>query len=136
LRKKIIMSSSNEVEKTTSITIEIPKETSIECIGSVKWFNTKSGYGFISVLDGQLKGSDIFAHHSAISVASEQYKYLVQGEYVKVIVRSSESKDYKWQASSIFGVCDGPLMCETRNQIKTTRVEYSRSKTTFEEGSP
>ncbi len=25
-----------------------------------------------------------------------------------------------------FGVCDGPLMCETRTQIKATRVEFSR----------
>ena len=122
------MSSSTEVENSTSLSIEIPKETSVECVGSVKWFNTKSGYGFISVLEGELKGIDIFAHHSAISVSSEQYKYLVQGEYVKVIVQPSDSKDYKWQASSICGVCDGTLMCETRNQIKSTRVEFSRTK--------
>ena len=125
---KIIMSSSIEVEKSTSLTIEIPKEVTYECIGSVKWFNTKKGYGFISVLEGNLKGTDIFAHHSAISVCNEQYKYLVQGEYVKVIVQASNSNDYKWQAKSIFGVCDGPLMCETRNQIKSSRVEYSRNK--------
>jgi len=129
------MSSSTEVENSTSLTIEIPTETNIECIGSVKWFNTKSGYGFISVLEGELKGTDIFAHHSAISVGSEQYKYLVQGEYVKVVVQPSDSKDYKWQATSIFGVCDGPLMCETRNQIKASRAEYSRTKKS-EETSP
>ena len=122
------MSSSTEVENNASLSIEIPTEQAVECIGSVKWFNTKSGYGFISVLEGELKGTDIFAHHSAINVMSEQYKYLVQGEYVKVLVQPSNSKDYKWQASSIFGVCDGPLMCEIRNLIKATRVEYSRTK--------
>ena len=50
--------------------------------GRVKWFNNKAGYGFITVTDGRQSGSDIFIHHSAINVDSQQYKYLVQGEYV------------------------------------------------------
>ena len=36
--------------------------------GQVKWFNNKSGYGFITLLDDntELKGKDIFSHHSYI----------------------------------------------------------------------
>ena len=52
-------------------------------LGRVKWFNNKAGYGFITVTDGAQSGSDIFVHHSAINVENQQYKYLVQGEYVE-----------------------------------------------------
>ena len=55
--------------------------------GRVKWFNNKAGYGFITVTDGSRSGSDIFVHHSVIGVASQQYKYLVQGEYVEFDLR-------------------------------------------------
>ena len=43
--------------------------------GRVKWFNNKSGYGFITVTDGNKLGSDVFVHHSSIKVDSEQYKF-------------------------------------------------------------
>ena len=51
-------------------------------IGKVKWFNNKAGFGFVTALDGEKKDTDVFVHHSAIKVSNEQYKYLVQGEYV------------------------------------------------------
>ena len=48
--------------------------------GRVKWFNNKAGYGFVTIIDGvdagDKVGTDIFAHHSSINVADEQYKYL------------------------------------------------------------
>ena len=118
--------SSTEVE-TNASTIVVPSE-GLKCLGCVKWFNTKSGYGFVSVVDTELKGSDIFTHHSSINVKQEQYKYLVQGEYVSMTVLSSDSSEYKWQTKSVSGVCDGPLMCETRNQQRSTRTEYVRNK--------
>ena len=53
-------------------------------IGRVKWFNNKSGYGFITFMNNeQYKGNDIFVHHSAITSKQNLYKYLVQGEYVE-----------------------------------------------------
>ena len=60
-------------------------ETKIERFrGRVKWFNSRAGYGFITVTmdDTNTKGEDLFVHHTAINVGSEQYKYLVEGEYI------------------------------------------------------
>jgi len=94
--------------------------------GRVKWFNNKAGYGFITIIDGPSSGDkagmDIFSHHSAISVREEQYKYLVQGEYVEFILSTVESgKDYKYQSANIRGVNGGNLLCETRNANRSSR---------------
>ena len=96
--------------------------------GRVKWFNNKAGYGFITITNvtgptsSDMVGTDIFAHHSAICVSEEQYKYLVQGEYVEFILLEVESgKDYKYQSSKISGVHGGKLLCETRNATRNSR---------------
>jgi CspA family cold shock protein len=85
-------------------------------IGRVKWFNNKAGYGFITITDGQRSGEDIFVHHSGITVDSEQFKYLVQGEYVEFhISATAEGAKHPSQATSVTGVKGGKLMCQTRN---------------------
>jgi cold shock CspA family protein len=85
-------------------------------LGRVKWFNNKSGYGFITTtVDGAEK--DVFVHHSAISVSSSQYKYLVQGEYVQFnLDRLAEGSSHEVQATNVRGVQGGPLQCESRRQ--------------------
>lgn len=88
--------------------------------GSVKWFNNKSGFGFITVVDSSdYKDKDIFVHHSSIVVKDEQYKYLVQGEYVTFNISQMDTKDHDNQAINVTGIGGGDLMCETRNKNKT-----------------
>ena len=98
------------------------EEQKVLHVGIVKWFNNKSGYGFITVLsDGDFNGKDIFAHHSSINVKSDLYKYLVQGEYVEFNIEKINSQDkekYENQATHITGIKRGDLMCETRNNNK------------------
>jgi CspA family cold shock protein len=112
------MSSNNDV--TTSTTSE-------RFTGRVKWFNNKSGYGFITVTDGSRTGTDVFVHHSAVNTSSEQYKYLVQGEYVDFAIVNTSSGKHEFQASEVSGIKGGKLMCETRNEFKATRVSYKLS---------
>lgn len=89
--------------------------------GRVKWFNNRSGYGFITITDGDRSGDDVFVHHSGIQVTSEQYKYLVQGEYVTFDYTSTTSDVHPYQATNVRGMNEGQLMCETRNQQRSTR---------------
>ena len=103
--------------------------SSEHCLGRVKWFNNRAGYGFITVTDGLRSGSDIFVHHSAINVENQQYRYLVQGEYVEFDLVRTESETHEWQASNVAGVRGGKLMCETRRELKQLRTEYRATKT-------
>ena len=93
-------------------------------LGRVKWFNNKAGYGFITVTDGKRSGTDVFVHHSAVNVENNQYKYLVQGEYVEFDLIKTQSEKHEWQASCVSGIKGGKLMCETRHEVKVARNEY------------
>ena len=88
--------------------------------GRCKWFNNKTGFGFLTVVDKSASnvGTDVFAHHSGIVVGSEQYRYLVQGEYVSFTIKPSSDNNHSVQASNITGVFGGQLMCETRNDAR------------------
>ena len=88
--------------------------------GRVKWFNNKAGYGFITITDGDRVGTDVFVHHTRVVVESEQYKYLVQGEYVEFELSELENDEkHEFQASNVRGVRGGKLMCETRNDNRS-----------------
>ena len=97
--------------------------------GRVKWFNNRAGFGFVTVLDGEKKDEDVFVHHSGIQVSSEQYKYLVQGEYVSFALRESDNDDHPYQAGDVRGVLGGWLMCETRNANRSSRDEEGEGET-------
>jgi cold shock protein len=87
-------------------------------LGKVKWFNNRSGFGFVTVLDGDKKDDDVFVHHTGVNVSTEQYKYLVQGEYVSFTLKESDNEQHPWQAGDVTGVLGGKLMCETRMENK------------------
>ncbi len=95
--------------------------------GRVKWFNNQAGYGFLTITDGARAGSDIFVHHSGVQVLSEQYKYLVQGEYVEFKLNSTPGGTHEFQASDVSGINGGKLMCETRREFKNARTNYNGS---------
>ena len=93
--------------------------------GRVKWFNNKSGYGFVTVIlskdDDSLIGKDVFAHHSSVIVSQEQFRYLVQGEYVEFTLSDTtdDKSDHKFQTANLKGIGGGFLMCETRFETRT-----------------
>ena len=89
--------------------------------GKVKWFNNKSGFGFVTAVEGELKDSDVFVHFSSINVPDNQYKYLVQGEYVDFELSKTEKSEHEYHAVNISGVKGGSLMCETRKLTSETR---------------
>ena len=96
----------------------------VRLTGRVKWFNNKTGFGFISVVGGndQYKdASEVFVHHSAVTVSQEQYRYLVEGEYVEFSVVTTETGDHKFQAGDVRGVKGGKLFCETRHEHRSTQ---------------
>lgn len=93
-------------------------------LGQVKWFNNKAGYGFITVSDGEQAGKDIFTHFSSIGVSNaQQYKYLVQGEYVEFVLGKSTVEGHEFQAIEVSGIKNGKLMCETRFANRPAQTE-------------
>lgn len=100
----------------------------VTLLGRVKWFNNKAGYGFITVTDGVKSGSDVFVHHSSIVVSQEQYRYLVQGEYVTLNLVHCPEGAHEYQAGDVSGINGGKLMCETRNELKQSRVAHKQTQ--------
>ena len=117
---------------TTVATSPLVK-SSARILGRVKWFNNKAGYGFITANEGSKAGSDIFVHHSGIQVSSEQYRYLVQGEYVEFSITKTEGGAHEFQAGDVSGIRGGKLMCETRKDFRQTR-STQKSETVEEVG--
>jgi CspA family cold shock protein len=47
--------------------------------GTVKWFNGRKGYGFITPEEG----ADVFVHYSALSGSADEYKTLNENDKVE-----------------------------------------------------
>lgn len=102
--------------------------------GQVKWFNSKTGYGFITALtEGEYKNKDIFVHYSNLILTNSQYKYLVQGEYVEFETVKPDSGEHEFHAIKVSGILGGNLMCEVRHIASQERV--SRNPQSGEETS-
>ena len=52
--------------------------------GTVKWFNSRKGYGFIASEDGR----DVFVHYA--NIAGDGYKNLVEGDPVSFDIVEGE----------------------------------------------
>ncbi|MCK4688329.1 MAG: cold-shock protein [Candidatus Lokiarchaeota archaeon] len=70
--------------------------------GTVKWFNSKKGYGFITPDDGS---SDLFVHYSTIQAESGDFKIIYEGDIVEFEVTQGQKGP---QASNVVVTEKGP----------------------------
>ena len=105
-------------------------------VGHVKWFNNKAGYGFITMKKDNGEDLDIFTHYSTIKMKDNQYRYLVQGEYVEFNMTDATNSEHQYQAMDVTGISGGPLMCETRQIARNvSTVRKPRRETHTKENS-
>ncbi len=64
--------------------------------GTVKWFNSEKGYGFITNNDGS---NDVFVHFSAI--AGEGFKSLKEGDKVTFDTETDPKNSKKLRAVNV-----------------------------------
>ena len=81
--------------------------------GTVKWFNTTKGFGFIM---GDEAGKDYFVHQS--SVKMEGFRFLEEGERVQFDVMNGEKGV---QAVNVSGLNGAPLSGEIANRANQRR---------------
>ena len=73
--------------------------------GTVKWFNGRKGYGFITPDDG----ADVFVHYSALTGRDDEYKTLNENDKVE------------------FDTVDGQKGPQAINVVVTEKAPYSRN---------
>ena len=65
--------------------------------GTVKWFNSEKGFGFIANDDG---GDDVFVHFK--SILSSGYKSLNEGQKVTFDIEADPKDSRKFRAVNVF----------------------------------
>jgi len=70
--------------------------------GTVKWFDSRKGYGFITREDGS---GDIFVHFSAIKGEEDDFKIIYEGDVVEFEVTEGEKGP---QATDLTVIEKGP----------------------------
>lgn len=96
-----------------------------EYVGCVKWFSNNIGYGFVTVYtDGEMKGRDVFVHHSGVKPLNSNYRTLQKGEYISFDLGASDNGK---QAINVTGVYGGPLMCDHRSNFQQESAPNPRS---------
>ncbi len=75
--------------------------------GTVKWFNSRKGYGFIN----SEEGADIFVHYTALSGRDDEYVTLHENDKVEFEIVQGQK---------------GPQASEVVVIEKAPRSEYSR----------
>ena len=108
-------------------------------VGSVKWFDTKKGWGFITVLtqDVEESNTDVFVHYTNLTVGKNEYKRLFPGEYVSFSIGKGQGKQGRDICIDVMGVMGGPLLTEhpehrykffPKNPQKSTKEEVVRDQ--------
>ena len=100
-------------------------------VGSVKFFDTKKGWGFITVLSQGVDQSntEVFVHFSNLNVSENGYKRLFPGEYVSFSI--GKNKQGQDTCIDVTGVMGGPLLAdhpEHRYKIYPKDSRPSRSE--------
>jgi len=74
----------------------------------VKWFNPRSGFGFVTDIKSN---EDVFVHHSELVAPENVYRTLTTGEYISY--STTQDGEGKVTATDVTGVGGGPLLCES-----------------------
>ena len=92
----------------------------------VKWFNSKSGFGFITLLNHPEGEKDMFVHITNLNTSKNVFRVLMTGEYVECECEVNDETG-KEQAVNVTGLYKNLLMCESSGNknyyrnYKTTR---------------
>ena len=97
-------------------------------VGNVKWFNSKKGFGFITVItpDDEKVGTDIFVHFSNINVRDNNYKRLFPGDYVSFNL--GKNNDGRAICVDVTGVHGGPLLADNTEHRYKVYPKESHSR--------
>ena len=101
-------------------------------VGFVKWFNKKSGYGFIKVLGPEINHDDVFVHFSNLRGANiDGFRYLTKGEYIEFLLSPSTNPKHEFFATDVTGIYQGHLMCDFLVHHNNNNNNSTNSTNTF-----
>lgn len=88
--------------------------------GFVKWFDDKRGIGFITIIAGEHRNTDVFVHQTNVRPHLSNYRTLTAGEYVDFVYGEADNsndtnRDHNHQALYVTGIMGGALMCDNNS---------------------
>ncbi len=78
--------------------------------GTVKWFNSRKGYGFIT----SEEGTDVFVHFSAIQAQGDEFKSLNENDKVEFDITEGQKGP---QASNVVVTERAPQQYKAQNRF-------------------
>ena len=78
--------------------------------GTVKWFNSRKGYGFIT----SEEGTDVFVHFSAIKAEGDEFKSLNENDKVEFDITEGQKGP---QASNVVVTEKAPQQYKSQNRF-------------------
>ncbi len=85
--------------------------------GTVKWFNSRKGFGFINSEDG----TDVFVHFSALAGGDDEYKTLNENDKVEFEITEGQKGP---QASNVVVTEKAPPSMNSYNRGGGRRNRY------------